>query len=100
MPTDNLAVTNGAHTHATEPPPTRPASWDFHGQHELAWDKIEHELTSIATKATAVEIVGRSAQDDIHGEKLGDVFDMLASDIHGDVGRLKELLGLGKVVRS
>jgi hypothetical protein len=38
-------------------------------------------------------------QDDTYGEKLGNVPDMIASDIQGDIERLKELLGLGKEVR-
>jgi hypothetical protein len=73
-----------------------PKSFDFGGQHELDWDRIEMEIHSIARRAKAVEMVGRTAQDNIHGEKLGEVFDFLASDISGDIERLKELLGIGR----
>jgi hypothetical protein len=81
-------------------PLPKPKSFDFRGQHELDWDRIEMEIHSIAGRAKAVEMVGRTAQDNIHGEKLGEVFDFLASDISGDIERLKELLGIDREVRS
>jgi hypothetical protein len=74
-------------------------SLDFRGRHKLRWDDIEKEIHSIAMRAAAVEMVGRTAQDGVHGEDLTDVFGFLAEDIHGDIERLKELLGLGKGVR-
>jgi hypothetical protein len=73
---------------------------DFRGQRKLDWDKIEMEIHSISLRATAVEMIGRNAQDNVHGEKLSDVFEMLTSHIYGDIERLKELLGLGREVRS
>jgi hypothetical protein len=69
-------------------------SLDFRGRFELNWSKIEDEIHAISARALAVEMVGRTAQDDIHGERLGHVFDFLATDILGDIERLKELLGL------
>jgi hypothetical protein len=74
---------------------TKPTSLDFRGQAELDWSLIEDEINSIARRTKAVEMVGRTAQDAIHGERLDEVFDFLASDILGDLERLKALLGLG-----
>jgi hypothetical protein len=74
----------------------RPPSLDFRRQGELDWSKIESEIHSIAMRAMAVEMVGRTAQDAIHGESLCDVFGFLSDDIAGDIARLKELLGLGR----
>jgi hypothetical protein len=74
-------------------------SLDFRGQHELDWSKIEGEIHALSARAMAVEMIGRTAQDDIHGERLGHVFDALAEDISGGIERLKELLGLGNEVQ-
>jgi hypothetical protein len=78
----------------------RACSRDFHGQRALDWSAIEMEIHCIALRAKAVEMIGRNCQDDVHGEKLGDVFEMLTSHIFGDIERLKELLGLGREARS
>jgi|KBSSwiStaDraftv2_1062776.scaffolds.fasta_scaffold60724_5 hypothetical protein len=75
-------------------------SLDFRGQHELDWSKIEGEIHALSARAMAVEMIGRTAQDDIHGERLGHVFDALAEDISGAIERLKDLLGLDKGVRT
>ena len=73
----------------------KPKSYDFCGKRELDWSRIETEIHSIA-----VEIIGRGATERVHGESLTDVFGFLADDICGDIERLKELLGLGREVRS
>jgi hypothetical protein len=78
----------------------KPASFDFRGQRELDWDRIEMEFHSISMRAMAVEMVGRTAQDKVHGESLTDVFLMLAEDMSGGLERLKELLGLRREVQS
>jgi hypothetical protein len=72
----------------------RSPSLDFHGQRELDWSKIEFEIHCITLRAKAVEMIGRTAQDAVHGEDLTDVFEMLTSHLYGDLERLKELLGL------
>jgi hypothetical protein len=79
--------------------PKRPTSLDFRGQHTLAWDKIEMKIHSIAQRVMAVEVIGRGATENVHGESLADVFGFLAEDISGDIERLKELLGLGREAR-
>ena len=79
-----------------------PSSLDFRRGRDLDWSSIETELHALTARVMAVEIIGRSAQENVHGEKLGEVFDFLTSDMRGDVQRLKELLGLdsGKGVQS
>ena len=81
-------------------PLPKPKSFDFRGQHELDWDRIEMEIHAIAMRVMAVEIVGRGAVESVHGESLTDVFGFLAEDISGDIERLKELLGIGREDRS
>jgi hypothetical protein len=83
--TDDAAAGKNGHRHR---------SLDFSGQHDLEWSKIEMEIHCIALRTKAVEMIGRNCHDDVHGEKLGDVFEMLTSHIFGDIERLKELLGL------
>jgi hypothetical protein len=70
----------------------------FDRKHELRWDEIEMEIHCISARVMAVEMIGRGAQEDVHGQKLGHVFDMLTSHLYGDVERLKELLGLSREV--
>ena len=70
---------------------------------EISWEAIndiEMELHSMAMRVKAVEIIGRGATDSVHGDNLTDVFGFLAEDMSGDIERIKELLGLGKEVRS
>jgi hypothetical protein len=90
-PTDDAAAGSNGHRHR---------SLDFHGQRELDWSKIEMEIHCITLRAKAVEMIGRTAQDAVHGEDLTDVFEMLTSHIFGDLERLKELLGIGREERS
>ena len=77
-----------------------PPSVDFHRQHELDWSEIEMALHGISTAAVAVEILGRSAVDSVHSERLDEVFDSVRADIEEQVSRLKELLGLATEVQS
>ena len=92
MPT-NIAVQEAA---AVERKNGCPPPLDFRRRRELNWDHIEMEIHSIARRAMAVEIIGRSAQENVHGESLGEVFEFLANDMRGDIERLKELLGIGR----
>jgi hypothetical protein len=78
----------------------RPPSLDFRGRREIDWSAIEVALSRLGTQTQAVEMVGRNAQDDVHGQKLADVFELLAEDIYDGIKLLKELLGLRKEVRS
>jgi len=49
-------------------PLPKPKSFDFRGQHELDWDRIEMEIHAITRMAMAVEIVGRGAVESVHSE--------------------------------
>jgi hypothetical protein len=53
---------------ATTAPFSKPKSFDFRGQHELDWDRIEMEIHAIAMRVMAVEIVGRGAVESVHSE--------------------------------
>jgi hypothetical protein len=81
-------------------PEMRPRSLVFRGQREIDWSKLEVELHAIAARVQAVEMIGRGAQDSVHGEPLGEVFSLIAQDISDNIERLKELLGLGWETRQ
>jgi hypothetical protein len=95
------AIPNPIQEPATATNGHRHPSLDFRGQIELDWPAIEEQIHAIGRRAKAVEMVGRTAQDDVHGETLVDVFAFLAEDISADLERLTVLLGLGNAkVRS
>ena len=68
-------------------------SCDLKGRRE-DWDEISSALHAIGVAAQTVEIIGRSAVDDIHGERLSEVLDNVRLAIEDEVDRLKGLLDL------
>jgi hypothetical protein len=77
-----------------QPPSPKPRSYDFRSKRELNWDDIEIELNNLGARIEAVEMLGRSAIDSIHGAKMVEVFSLTADDLDAHVTRLKVLLGL------
>jgi hypothetical protein len=75
-------------------------SLDFRRQHPLDWSEIEVEIHSISMRATTVELIGRTAQEAVHGDSLTDVFGQVAAEMSRDIERLKYLLGLDREGRS
>jgi hypothetical protein len=73
---------------------------DFRGKRKLDFDAIEMALHSISTTAVKVEMIGQCAVDDIHSEKLGEVFDSVRADLEEQVAHLKAHLGLTREVHS
>ena len=85
-----------------QPPSPKLRSYDFRRRRELDWDDIEIELANLSVRIEAVEMLGRTAIDSIHGEKMVEVFSITADDLDAHVTRLKVLLGLenGEEVQS
>ena len=58
-----------------------PPSFDFRRKHALDWTAIEMELANLSTRIAAVELLGRTAIDSVHGEKMVEVFLVTADDL-------------------
>jgi hypothetical protein len=58
------------------------------------WDAIANCLSDIDTAAQKVELIGRSAVDNVHSENLTEVFTTLAVEIEDAVDRIKVLVGI------
>jgi hypothetical protein len=71
----------------------RRPSLDFRSRRELDWSAIESAIHELFAHATAVEMIGRGAEDNIHGEKLEPVFSYLSDEMEGRLNDLWELLG-------
>jgi hypothetical protein len=54
------------------------------------------QIYKLEARAISIEMLGRTAVDSIHAEKLDEVFDRLREDIEQHLARLKALLGLNK----
>jgi hypothetical protein len=71
----------------------KPACLGFNGDSRHPnWDEITQSLAALGTAAQTVELIGRSAVDDIHGQRLVEMFSNLAQDIRDEVERLNEEL--------